>query len=161
MKKFISLLLSLVCMFSLTGCFSDLSSLFGMGNMEPDKVVPKMQSLLDEAYPDKDMLQFKVEYDEGFQNYVVTCWSSEINDVVVGSVRLAYKNRNIEGASTVIQSWESTTESAKEMSKDIEERIKKYDKDAYVILEFVNADNHEDVLISISGGVVIENIMDI
>lgn len=161
MKKFISLLLSLVCMFSLTGCFSDLSSLFGMGNMEPDKVVPKMQSLLDEAYPDKDMLQFKVEYDEGFQNYVVTCWSSEINDVVVGSVRLAYKNRNIEGASTVIQSWESTTESAKEMSKDIEERIKKYDKDAYVILEFVNADNHEDILISISGGVVIENIMDI
>lgn len=157
MKRIISLLLCLVCMFGMTGCLSFL----GMGNMEPDKVVPKMQSLLDEAYPDKDMLQFKVEYDEGFQNYVVTCWSSEINDVIAGSVRLAYKNRNIEGASTVIQSWESTTESAKEMSKDIEERIKKYDKDAYVILEFVNADNHEDVLISISGGVVIENIMDI
>lgn len=160
MKKIISLVLCIVCMFGMTGCLSDLSFL-SMGNMEPDKVVPKMQSLLDEAYPDKDMLQFKVEYDEGFQNYVVTCWSGEINDIIVGTVRLAYKNRNIEGASTVIQSWESTTESAKQMSKDIEERIKKYDKDAYVILNFVNTDNHEDILISVSGGVVLENIMDI
>lgn len=161
MKKFISLLLCLVCMFSLTGCFSDLLSLFETGDMEPEDVVAKMQVHLDDTNTMKDQISIKIEYDEEFYNYVVTFWSKDMGDISVAAVRLAYKNRNIEGASTVINTWETLTESTKEMSKNIEAGIRKLDKDGIVVVNLVNADNHEDILISASGGVILENIMDL
>lgn len=161
MKKFISLLLSLVCMFSLTGCFSDLSSLFGMGNMEPDKVIVKMQKYLDDSDLKEDNMYYKIEYDEDFQNYVLTLSHPEMNDLAVASIRYVYKNSSVSGSGELVKAWDNLTEMAKQASKDVEAKIRTYDDDAYLVVNLVNYDNQEDILLSVSGGVVLENLLDL
>ncbi len=158
MKKIVSLVLCCVCMFGMTGCFSELLS---FGSMEPDKVVPKMKTYLDNSDLKEDNVFYEFTYDEGFQNYVLTLWNPDFNELAVSSVRLIYKNQNVEGASAVIEGWETLTEGITGISETVETKIKTYDDDAYLVVNFVNADDHEDILISVSDGVIVENIMDI
>lgn len=160
MKKIISLLLCITCLFSLTGCIDP--SMFGFGEMEPDKVVPKIESFLNETQQDNEQkLNFQVEYDEGFDNYVVTFWVDECGELWAASVRYLHKHNGSSDAQQVVNQWKNLTNEMIAMSNQIEDKIKKYDKDAYVNVNFVNADNHEDILFSCSGGVVLEDIMDL
>ena len=161
MKRVVCLLLCGA--FILTGC-NESANLKGKklaaSEFDPEPYAAAIELYLNDHF-NADEFNTDVKFDQSIESFVLSMWIDGFGDHYVAITRAAMNDTDSNEAKNLINSWEELIEIIGGISVDVQDSVSASGEDVPVVVNFLNDDNHDEVLVTANNGNITYDIMDV